>query len=493
MKSDSMRRFFTMLLFMAAGFTAFGQRTLQQWVTTPDGDRIMEEGKTVEFKDALPGGGVPITVDERQSYQEMLGFGFALTGGSAELLMKMTPAARTAILKELFAPDQMNISVLRLTVGASDMNSFVFSYDDMPEGKEDFKLKKFSLSQDLNDVVPVMQEILSINPNIWVMASPWSAPAWMKESRDVRGGKLRRECYGVYAVYLAKYILAMKEQGITIHALTIQNEPLNSRNTPSMPWSPEDQKIFIRDYLGPEFDQAGISTGILAFDHNCDRPDYPMAIIEDPGAAKYITGTAFHHYAGDLSAMTLVHDFRPDKDIYFTEQMVVDRRGSVTSRIAPSVKRMLIDIPRNWSRNVILWNLAADPEAKPHTDNGGCPFCFGAITLDGNTVTRNLAYWVVAHASGLVPAGSYRIHSTEASEPVSFLFEDEQQPEVKRFVTYSHSGVPSNVAFRTPDGRIVLVVANESASGANIKIKYHGQFANVHLPSGAVGTYSWQK
>lgn len=486
-----MKRILCILLLAAAGFSAFGQRTLHQWVTTSEGDRLLDEGKTVDFQDALPGGGVPIIVDERQSYQEMLGFGFSLTGGSAELLMKMTPAARHGILQELFAPDRMNISVLRLTVGASDMNSFVFSYDDMPEGKEDFMLKKFSLAQDLKDVVPVMKEILALNPNVWVMASPWSAPAWMKESRDVRGGKLRRECYPVYAAYLAKYILAMRDKGITIHALTIQNEPLNSRNTPSMPWSPEDQKVFVRDYLGPEFTRAGITTDILAFDHNCDRPDYPMAIIEDPAAAKYIGGTAFHHYAGDLSVMTQVHDFRPDKDIYFTEQMVVDRRGTVTSRIAPSVKRMLIDIPRNWSRNVILWNLAADPEAKPHTDNGGCPFCFGAITLDGDTVTRNLAYWVVAHASGKVPAGSYRIHSTERSEPAYLLIDDEQNPGVRRFISYAHSGVPSNVAFRTPDGRIVLIVANESAFGSNFSIQYHGQTARVFLPSGAVGTYSW--
>ena len=486
-----MKRFFTILILAAAGFTAWGQKTLQQWVTTSEGDRIMEEGQTVEFKDAQPGGGVPIIVDERQSYQEMLGFGFSLTGGSAELLMKMTPAARHEILVDLFAPDRRNINVLRLTVGASDMNSFVFSYDDMPAGKEDFLLKKFSLAQDLKDVVPVMQEILAIHPKMWIMASPWSAPAWMKESGDVRGGKLRRECYGTYATYLAKYILAMREQGIDIQALTIQNEPLNSRNTPSMPWSPEDQRIFVREYLGPEFVKKGITTDILAFDHNCDRPDYPMAIIEDPEAAKYIGGTAFHHYAGDLSVMTLVHDFRPDKDIYFTEQMIVDRRGSVTSRIAPSVKRMLIDIPRNWSRNVILWNLAADPEAKPHTDNGGCPFCFGAITLDGDTVTKNLAYWVVAHASSVVPVGSYRIHSTEASEPASLLIDDEQNPGVRRFITYTHSGVPSNVAYRTPDGRIVLIVANESASGSNFRIQYHGQTAHVFLPSGAVGTYTW--
>ena len=480
------------LLFL--GLAASGQRTLQQRVTTPDGEKLYSAAPEVAFVDERGDRSVPIIVDGRQSYQEMLGFGFSLTGGSAELLMKMDAQSRSRILSELFGQDsgQLNISVVRLTVGASDMNSFVFSYDDMPEGETDWDLKHFSLSQDLKDVVPVMQEILSIHPDIWVMASPWSAPAWMKEEYDVRGPKLRRECYDVYARYLSRYIVEMGKKGIRIDALTIQNEPLNSRNTPSMPWSPEDQKVFIRDCLGPQFEKQGIGTDILLFDHNCDRPDYPLSILEDPKAASYAVGSAFHHYMGDPSAMTQVHQFRPDKDIYFTEQMIVDRSGGpVTRQIAPSVKRMLIDIPRNWSRNVILWNLAADPQANPHTGNGGCPFCFGAITLDGNTVTRNLAYYVVAHASTLVPKGSFRIHSTAPDDPAGFLFEDEQAPGAMRLMRYDRAGVLPNVAFRTPDGRVVLVVANTSSSVQRVKIQYNGQFATVTLPSGAVGTYEW--
>ena len=195
---------------------------------------------------------------------------------------------------------------------------------------------------------------------------------------------------------------------------------------------------------------------------------------------------------GDLSAMTQMHDYRPDKDIYFTEQMVVDRSGGpVTAQIAPSAKRMLVDIPRNWSRDVILWNLAADPEANPHTGNGGCPFCFGAITLDGNNVERNLAYYVVAHASAAVPAGSLRIRSTAPDDPAGFLFEDEQAPGVMRFLRYDHAGVLPNVAYRTPDGRVVLIVTNTSSSAQRVKIQYNGQFADVRLPAGAVGTYAW--
>lgn len=480
------------LLFL--GLAASGQRMLQQRVTTLDGEKLYSAAPEVAFVDERGDRSVPIIVDGRQSYQEMLGFGFSLTGGSAELLMKMDAQSRSRILSELFGqdPGQLNISVVRLTVGASDMNSFVFSYDDMPEGETDWDLKHFSLSQDLKDVVPVMQEILSIHPDIWVMASPWSAPAWMKEEYDVRGPKLRRECYDVYARYLARYIVEMGKKGIRIDALTIQNEPLNSRNTPSMPWSPEDQTVFIRDYLGPQFEKQGIGTDILLFDHNCDRPDYPLSILEDPKAASYAAGSAFHHYMGDLSAMTHLHEFRPDKDIYFTEQMVVDRSGGpVTRQIAPSVKRMLIDIPRNWSRTSILWNLAADPEANPHTGNGGCPFCFGAITLDGNTVTRNLAYYVVAHASAAVPAGSLRIHSTDPSDPAGFLFEDEQAPGAMRYMRYDRAGVLPNVAFRTPDERVVLIVANTSSSAQRVKIQYDGRSATVTLPSGAVGTYEW--
>ena len=489
-----MRKFLLLSFGLLAALTASGQRTVHQWVTTADGTSLYAPGADAVFSEKRGDRSVPIIVDDRESYQEMLGFGFSLTGGSAELLMKMDASSRSRILSELFGrdPGQLDISVVRLTVGASDMNSYVFSYDDIPEGKTDWDLKQFSLSQDLKDVVPVMQEILSIHPDIWVMASPWSAPAWMKEEYDVRGPKLRRDCYEVYARYLARYIVEMGRKGIHIDALTIQNEPLNSRNTPSMPWSPEDQKVFIRDYLGPQFARQGIGTDILLFDHNCDRPDYPLAILEDPKAASYVAGSAFHHYMGDLSAMTLVHDIRPDKDIYFTEQMIVDRSGGpVTAQIAPSVKRMLIDIPRNWSRNVILWNLAADPEANPHTGNGGCPFCFGAITLDGNTVERNLAYYVVAHASAAVPAGSVRIRSTAPDDPAAFLFEDEQAPGVMRVMRYDRAGVLPNVAFRTPDGGVVLLVANITSSDKRVKIQYDGQFADVFLPAGSVGTYQW--
>ena len=170
-------------------------------------------------------------------------------------LFKMAPAKRNQLLHQVFdtTGTAAGVSYLRLTIGASDLNSFVYSYDDLPEGQTDTALSKFSLSHDYDDVIPVMKEILTINPNIKILASPWSAPTWMKTSNNVRGGSLKKEYYPVYAHYLIKYIQAMKKEGITIDALTVQNEPLNSHNTPSMPMIAQEQAAFIKRSAGAGF------------------------------------------------------------------------------------------------------------------------------------------------------------------------------------------------------------------------------------------------
>lgn len=479
-------------LSLMAPMSLSGQ-TVYSWVTTPDReDLFASKGEVTEFVTQRNERAAYVVIDPARSYQTMDGFGFALTGGSAEHLMKMGSSARQEILQEMFDPKEgVGFSYIRLTLGASDLNSFVFSYDDMPEGKEDFGLKHFSLSQDLKDVVPVMYEILGINPNIKIMSSPWSAPVWMKESGDVRGGKLRKDCYQVYAEYFVKYVQAMAKEGIHIDAVTIQNEPLNSRNTPSMPWDPADQIEFVKNHLGPEFAKAGLDTEIVVFDHNCDRPDYALAIYNDPEAARFVSGSAYHHYRGDLSAMTYVYEARPDKKIYFTEQMTVERPGMDHIDIAWPVRRLIIGVTRNWSSNVILWNLAADPLNDPHTDNGGCSMCQGAITIDGDKVTRNLAYYVIAHASKLVPPGSKRIFSTAPGERVISLCEDEQHPQMWRTNIIEKADVPDNVAFVTPQGKIVLIVSNDSWSRKEVNIQYNGKFARVGIAPGAVATYVW--
>lgn len=471
-------------------------QTIDQCLTTKDRSSLLEfsEG-LLSFSDNAPGGkNCAIIVDERQSFQQIEGFGFAMTGGSAGHLMSMDKESRTRLLNQLFGrkSSEAGINYIRLTIGASDMNAFVFSYDDIPTGETDFALKHFNLSQDLNDVIPVMKEVLSIAPDIKIMASPWSAPVWMKEGGDVRGGKLRKDCYGVYADYMVKYVQEMGKQGIRIDALTVQNEPLNNRNTPSMPWSPQDQAEFVGQHLGPKLQAAGLDTKIIIFDHNCDRPDYPLTTLLDKDADRYVSGIAYHHYMGDMSAMGHTHMARPDKDIYFTEQMTTERPGSPEINIAPSVKRLIVDVMRNWSRNSILWNLANNSMNDPHTDNGGCSMCQGAITIDNGKLTSlNIAYYVIAHISQFVPDGSVRIFSTGEDDPAISMSEDEQNPGVFRSVYISSSQVLPNVAFKTPEGKIILLVANTKSGRETITIQYKGRYATQTLESGAVCTFIW--
>lgn len=467
---------------------------IEAWITTADRSQVFQRApQPIAFRDRAARGPA-IVIDPGLEMQSIDGFGFALTGGSAELLMKMSREARLNTLRQIFATDgdHLGVSYLRVTVGASDLNSVVYSYDDLATGETDFELKKFDLGRDRQDVLPVLKEILAIAPEIRILASPWSAPAWMKTNHDVRGGALKEECYPAYALYLVKYVQEMKREGVEIEAITIQNEPLNANNTPSMRWQLNQQQVFLRDHLYPAFRKAGLHTKLVLFDHNLDRPDYPLALLSDPVISRFADGTGFHHYGGDMSAMSMVHRARPDKNLYLTEQMIIERPGSATIAIAPTVRRMLIETTRNWSRNVILWNLAADPNNNPHTSNGGCPMCQGAITIDGDTVSRNLAYYTIAHASKFVRPGSVRIGSTSQGDQTVGLTEDEERPGLMRMAVIENTQVLPNVAFRTPDGKIVLIVANDTYDVNSFAVQYGGRAASIPLSPGAAGTFIWR-
>jgi glucosylceramidase len=457
--------FFLSTLFPLA---ANAQNDVSLWLTNSDRSALFQlQTPPLSFASA-PSTNQVIDVDGTKTYQTMDGFGFALTGGSAQLMMHMDPAKRADLLHELFAVDGNNIGIsyLRLTVGASDMNDHVFSYDDLPEGQTDTGMTKFSLEPDRADVIPVLKQILAINPKIKILASPWSAPLWMKTSGVARGGVLKPEYFSAYADYFVKYIQGMKAEGISIDALTIQNEPLNEKNTPSMLMLESEQDDFIKNDLGPAFKKAGITTKIVLYDHNLDHPLYPLSILRDPAANKYIDGTGFHLYGGTVDAMTEVHDAFPKKNLYFTEQSVTDHRGGATMDLSRPVSRIIIGVSRNWSKNILLWNLAADPNAGPHTNEGGCTGCFGAITIDGDKVTRNIAYYTLAHASKFVRPGSIRIGSNNL-DPLP------------------------NVAFTTPDGRRVLIVANVSDSAQKFDVRSGTKVFTAFLNAGSVGTYVW--
>jgi glucosylceramidase len=490
---DRLARTTGIVFLLAPAGLLTAQTPIEAWVTNPDRSSLFQKSPdSIHFRTS--GARAPlIVIDPAQQFQSIDGFGYALTGGSAELLMKMSPEPRARILRQTFASDAANLGVsyLRLTIGASDLNSVVYSYDDLPAGETDPTLARFDLGEDRKHVLPILKQILAIDPAIKILASPWSAPAWMKTNQHVRGGALKVECYPAYALYLVKYIQAMQREGVAIDAITIQNEPLNAKNTPSMQWQLDQQLLFLREHLYPAFTRAGLKTKLILFDHNLDRPDYPLALLSDPVVSQFADGSGFHHYGGDMAAMTLVHQARPDKNLYFTEQMIVERPGAPTIAIAPTVKRMIVDTTRNWARNVILWNLAADPENRPHTDNGGCPMCQGAITIDRDAVSLNLAWYTIAHASKFVRPGSIRIASTTRGDPTFALTEDEERPGVKRVAVVENTQTLPNVAFQTPAGKIVLIVANDTQSAGSFTIQHNGRFANVRLSPGAVGTYVW--
>lgn len=456
-----------LLVFAILPLHAQHSKNVASWLTTADRSSLLAEQPALHFQKSKAG--LPtIDVNDKQTYQSMDGFGFALTGGSAQLLMQMEPAARSATLHQLFGrgPGDIGVSYIRVSIGSSDMNDHAFTYDDLPSGQTDASLAKFDLGPDSTTVVPVLKEILAINPDLKILGSPWSAPAWMKTNDALKGGSLKHEYYPVYAQFFVKYIQTMREHGIRIDAITVQNEPLNAGNTPSMVMQPAEQDTFIRQDLGPAFRKAGIATKIILYDHNCDRPDYPLTTLNDPEARQYVDGSGFHLYEGKITALSQVHDAYPDKNLYFTEQMVIDKGPDSRLPVAEAVSRLIVGAPRNWSRNVLLWNLAADPKFGPHTDNGGCPMCEGAITIDGNTVMRNVAYYTVAHASKFVPAGSVRI----ASNPSDTL---------------------PNVAFKTPAGKLVLIVANPGHDVQTFQISYRNHSVTSTLQEGAVGTYVW--
>ena len=408
-----------------------------------------------------------IEVDESKTFQTIDGFGFTLTGGSVQVINQLNTQKRKELVKELFGSGQnaIAISYIRISIGASDLDALPFSYNDLPSGETDLNLDKFSLAPNKNDVIPMLKEILTINPNIKIIATPWSPPVWMKDNASFIGGSLQPKYYEVYAHYFVKYIQLMKAEGITIDAITPQNEPLHPGNNPSMLMLASQQAEFIKNYLGPAFRTANLKTKIISYDHNCNKPEYPLAILNDALANEYVDGSAFHLYEGNISALSTVHDAFPNKNIYFTEQYTSDK-GDFDGDLKWHLKNVVIGSMRNWSKTALEWNLANNATFGPNTP-GGCTTCKGALTIESSTdFTRNVAYYIIAHASKFVPAGSVRIAS-------------------------NLSGNLQNVAFKTPDGKKVLIVENDGDTTETFNIKDNGNWVTTSLEAGSVGTYIW--
>ena len=408
-----------------------------------------------------------IEVDATQTYQTIDGFGFTLTGGSAQSINKLNSQKRKELLQELFGKNDnaIAISYLRISIGASDLNATPFTYNDLPAGQTDVSLDQFSLNPDINDVIPMLKEILAINPQIKILATPWSPPTWMKDNNNFIGGSLKPEYYGVYANYFVKYIQKMKQEGISITAITPQNEPLHPGNNPSMFMSAQQQAVFIKNHLGPAFVSANLPTKIIIYDHNCDRPDYPLSILNDVVANPFVDGSAFHLYAGDINVLSTIHTAFPNKNLYFTEQYT-GSSGTFDGDLKWHMKNVIIGSMRNWSKVALEWNLANDANFGPHTP-GGCTTCKGGLTIKGtDSFERNVGYYIIAHASKFVPAGSIRIGSTQTANL-------------------------NSVSFKTPAGKTVLIIENDGSTNELFNIKSNGKWVTTSLDAGAVATFIW--
>lgn len=442
------------------------------WLTRGDRFKLLDREGDLTIKDTLTLAWPVIKIDTSVTYQEVEGFGAALTGSSAYMLnKKLDQAKRAQVLTDLFSPDTgIGISYLRLTMGASDFSLSDFTYNDLPAGQTDFELEHFSLGQDLDDVVPVLKEILQVNPEMKLMGSPWSPPAWMKTNGNLKGGQLREECYPVYADYFVRYIQQMKNLGITIDAITPQNEPLHfTAGYPCMEMQAEEQGEFIKNHLGPKFASAGINTKIITYDHNWDHPEYGISILDDPDARPYVAGTAFHAYAGYVTAMSTVHSAHPDKGLYFTEISGGEWATDFSENLMWYMENILIGTTRNWSKVALFWNLALNQYHGPQ--NNGCSDCRGVITInnDNGSVTKNEEYFALGHMSKFVRPGAVRV-STFIPQNLTYVL---------------------GVAFQNPDGSKVLVLCNKATETRPLIVNQGGKQFNYTLPQKSVVTIIW--
>lgn len=412
-----------------------------------------------------------VVIDVQTTYQSMVGFGAAMTDSSAWLLQNdLSDTQRSALLHELYGPPpNLNFNMMRLTIGASDFSLKPYTLDDVPFGQTDPTLEHFNITSNLRDVIPSVLEVLSIHPDLQIVATPWSAPAWMKTSENLIGGELLEQYEETYADYLLKYLDTYSGYGIPIFALTVQNEPGFIPITyPGMQMPAATRARIVAQYLGPKLASRKSNTRILEWDHNWNAPEQPLAVLGDAEAARYIDGVAWHCYEGSPYAQGRVHRAFPDKDAYITECSGGDWASSVKGELLWFSRDLLIAGIRQWARGVIYWNLVLDEKHGPHF--GGCDACKGVVTIDSATgeVSRNDEYYALAHFSRFVLPGALRINSTATEKGLD------------------------NVAFLNPsDGSIVLVMVNSSVDPRNVSVAEGQTRFDYTMPPQSVATLVW--
>lgn len=443
-------------------------------------DRAFDLTRTTNAAEAGRSGNI-VAIDTCVRYQTIDGFGAAITGATAYNLMQMTPENRAAFLRETFSPtDGFGMNYVRVCIGCSDFSLSDYTCCDTP-GIENFALT----AEETDYVIPVLKEILAINPSLKIMASPWTAPRWMKVNDPVErkpfeswtSGHLNPDCYADYAEYFVKWLKAFKDQGIDIYSITLQNEPLNRGNSASMFMGWDEQRDFIKTAVGPAFRREGIDTKIYAFDHNYnydnmpDQQGYPMRIYEDPEASQYIAGAAYHNYGGRVDELDRVHDAYPDKELVFSESTAGfwnDGRN-LEARLIPDMREIALGTVNRNSRGAIIWNLMLDANRGPNRP-GGCTTGFGAVDIDSTytNITRNSFYYIMAHMSGVVDSEAVRVASSGYSP---------------QGLTYS--------AFVNPDGSHAFVACNGQDSELSFDVADGTTTFPLTLPAGTIISARW--
>lgn len=425
-------RFLLSLMAMMAGMTPLRAQygTSEAWSTNSSQRMVHKAPQDLRTSSSAS---TRITLQPDESYQHIDGFGWMLTQGSAKMLMQLPSDERHELIAELYGADGLNASMVRVAIGACDLSESAYTYADT----EDETLASFAIHvNDLSSVVPILQEILTINPQVKVLATPWTAPVWMKENtgghNGFSGGRLKAEYYDLYADYLLRYVTAMAEWGIPVWGISVQNEPLNGHNNPSMTWTKESMYRFIAGNLGPKLQSSDYSTvRIIGYDHNCDVTDFPIYVAK----SKYVYGTAFHLYAGDISALSMVYN-STGKPVLFTEQYT-GKDGSFGGDLGWHCKNVVLGALANHATTVLEWNLVSDPDYSIHTP-GGCNTCQGALTISGSSLTRrNVSYYIIGHASRVMDPGAVRIQAATTAAGLS------------------------TIAAANPDGSIGVVIYND--------------------------------
>ncbi len=468
-------KFILVLLLATSACRPASAAGIRWWLSTADLKSQLSEQPGIEWQSTPVATRNVIQIKPDVTFQRMLGLGSSLESSTCSNLWRMSQADRERTIERLVSPTAgVGMNLMRVCIGTPDFTGDPwYSYNDLPPGESDPELKRFSIERDRAYILPVLKLARQKNPDLLFLASPWSPPGWMKTTGTMIGGELLPQWYAAYAEYFVKFIQTYEAEGIPIHAVTIQNEPGVDRAKekdpkwfyPSCHWTGEQERDFIRDHLGPAFRRAGLKTKIWCYDHNYnirtrgDDPGiaYPRTILWDPAAAAFVSGVAFHGYAGGPEGMSEFHREFPAVPLYFTEGSVFGIKGGVE----------LIEKLRHWASSYNAWVTILDDKGKPN--NGPFDTDRTIITLDTKSLTpvEHFDFFLYGHFMKFIQRGAVRVESS------------------------SPRAVP-NVAFHNPDGSFVLVVANAGRRELRLALEVVGRGASTSLPPRSIGTYLWQ-